>query len=120
MPRRAPVEDARWDQLRARAVQAGELDHQFAALQYDIQQRAVLSKATGERVWNGTTYVPTERSTAEEIAKQTFHSAALVLETDRDPADIVLRRTVALLADLKQFAGSGDTLLCAGSPDPAR
>jgi hypothetical protein len=103
---KAPVEDARWDQLRARAVQAGELDHQFAALQYDIQQRAVLSKTTGERVWNGTTYVPTERSTAEEIAKQTFHNAALVHETDRDPADIVLRRTAALLADLNQFAGA--------------
>jgi hypothetical protein len=42
----------------------------------------VLSKATGERVWNGTTYVPTERPTAEEIAKQTFHTAALVDETD--------------------------------------
>nr|MCU0875013.1 NPCBM/NEW2 domain-containing protein [Pirellulaceae bacterium] len=103
---KAPVEDARWDQLRARAVQAGELDHQFAALQYDIQQRAVLSKATGERVWNGTTYVPTERSTAEEIAKQTFHTAALVLESDRDPADVALRRTVALLADLKKLAGA--------------
>jgi N-acyl-D-aspartate/D-glutamate deacylase len=55
----------------------------------------VLSKATGERVWNGTTYVPTERPTAEELAKQTFHTAALVDETDRDPADIVLRQTVA-------------------------
>ena len=42
---KAPVEDARWDQLRARAVQAGELDHQFAALQYDIQQRAVLEQS---------------------------------------------------------------------------
>ena len=30
-------------------AEAGELDHQFAALEYDIRQRAVLSKATGER-----------------------------------------------------------------------
>ena len=101
-----PAEDARWDQLRARVVQAGELDHQFAALQYDIQQRVVLSKATGERVWNGTSYIPTQRSTAEEIASQTFNSTALVLESDRDPADMVLRRTSALLADLKNLAGA--------------
>jgi len=103
---KAPAEDARWDQLRARVVRAGELDHQFATLQHDIRQRAVLSKATGERVWNGTTYIPTERSTAEEIASQVFNPTALVLETDRDPADIVLRRTTALLADLKKLAGS--------------
>ena len=102
---KVPVDAPRWDDLRVRAVQAGELDHQYAALQYDIQQRAVLSTATGERVWNGTTYVPTERSTGEEIAKQVFCREALVLETDRDPADIVLRRTAALLHDLKQFAG---------------
>ncbi len=103
---KALAEDARWDQLRARVVRAGELDHQFTALQYDIRQRTVLSKATGERAWNGTTYVPTERSTAEEIASQVFNSTALVLESDRDPADIVLRRTTALLADLKKLAGA--------------
>ena len=103
---RAPAEDPRWNPWRARVVQAGELDHQFAALQYDLQQRTVLSKATGERVWNGTRYLPTERSTAEEIAKQAFHGAALVLDSDRDPADIVLRRTTALLTDLKQLAGA--------------
>ena len=100
-----PAEAPCWDQLRTRIVRAGELDDQFAALQFDIQQRAVLSKATGERAWNGTTYVPTERSTAEEVASQVFHRAALVLESDRDPADIVLRRTTALLADLRRLAG---------------
>jgi len=103
---KAPAEDERWDELRTRVVQAGELDHQFATLGHDIRQRAVLSKATGERVWNGTTYVPTERSTAEEIASQVFNRTALVLETDRDPTDIVLRRTAALLADLKKLAGA--------------
>ncbi len=103
---RTPADDARWDQLRGRAVQAGELDHQFAALQFDIQRLAALSKATGARSWNGTTYVPTQRSTAEEIASQTFNGAALVLDSDRDPADIVLRRTMALLADLKPAAGA--------------
>jgi hypothetical protein len=37
----------------------------------------------------------------EERAKQTYHKAALFYETDRDPADVVLRRTRALFADLK-------------------
>jgi len=103
---KTPAEDARWDQLRGRIVRAGELDFQFAALEYDLQQRTVLSKATNERVWNGDSYVPTERSTAEEIASQTFNKTALVLESDRDPADVVLRRTTALLDDLKRSSGT--------------
>ena len=118
---KTPAENACWDQLRVRAVQAGELDHQFASLQYDIQQRAVLSQTTGERVWNGTSYVPTQRSTAEEIASQVFHRSALILESDRDPADIVLRRTRALLDDLQNLAQPGaglPTQLCAGLPTP--
>jgi hypothetical protein len=63
----------------------------------------VLNKPTGERVWNGTCYVPTHRSTAEEIASQAYHPSSLVLESDRDPADIVLRRTQALLSDLQKW-----------------
>ena len=39
---------------------------------------------------------------AEEIARQVFHPASLIQPEDRDPADIVVRRTVALLADLKR------------------
>ena len=34
-------------------------------------------------------------------ASQTYRPEALILDTDRDPADVVLRRTAALLADLK-------------------
>lgn len=98
---KADDDDPRWDAIRVQAVRLTELDDQFATLQFDIQQRQVLSTATNERVWNGERYVPTERSTAEEIAKQVFHRAALVLPEDRDPADIVVRRTAALLADLK-------------------
>ncbi len=37
-------------------------------------------------------------------AKQTFHKASLILDSDRDPLDIVLRRTSVLLADLKAVA----------------
>ncbi len=94
--------DPRWVALRARAMQAAELDSQFATLQFDIKQRAVLSKTTGERIWNGSTYIPSERSTADEIAKEVFNKTSLVLESDRDPADIVARRTAALLNDLKK------------------
>jgi len=111
-----PAEDPSWDQLRARAVRAAELDHQYAALQYDIQQLPVLRKATGARGWNGTSYVPLASSVAEEIASQTFHTAALVHESDRDPADIVLRRTAALLDDLKHLPASGDTLAAFDGP----
>ncbi len=41
------------------------------------------------------------RAHFKQVASQTFRQAALVLPEDRDPADIVLRRTAALLADLK-------------------
>jgi hypothetical protein len=39
------------------------------------------------------------------LAKESFRSAALILESDRDPADVVVRRTTALLADLNQSSG---------------
>ena len=94
---KAPEDDPRWTSLRGRTLRALELDDQFATLQADINRRGVLSKATNERQWNGERYVPTERSAAEEIAKQVYHPASLVLPEDRDPADIVVRRTAALL-----------------------
>ncbi len=42
------------------------------------------------------------------LAAQTFRSEALILDSDRDPADVVLRRTAALLAALKRMAGAPD------------
>jgi hypothetical protein len=39
----------------------------------------------------------------ETVAAQTFNQEALVTEKDRDPTDIVLRRTRALLADLDEY-----------------
>ena len=59
-------------------MRAEELDTQFAVLSRDIQQR----------------------SNFQKFAAETFHPAALVLDSDRDPADIVLRRAAALCADL--------------------
>ena len=61
------------------AVPQGELDHQFATLQLDLKRRPTFDKLAGEA----------------------FHSEALIHPSDRDPADVVLRRTRALLADLE-------------------
>ncbi|MBM4154486.1 MAG: hypothetical protein FJ221_05595 [Lentisphaerae bacterium] len=58
---------------------AAELDSQFATLAEDLRQRARF----------------------EKLAAETFHPSALVRADDRDPADIVLRRTEALRADLR-------------------
>ncbi|MBN1816863.1 MAG: discoidin domain-containing protein [Sedimentisphaerales bacterium] len=41
------------------------------------------------------------RSHIASLAEQTCHPAALLFETDRDPTDVVLRRTRILLDDLK-------------------
>jgi hypothetical protein len=42
------------------------------------------------------------RGTIAARAAQTFRPEALILAGDRDPADVVLRRTAALLADLRR------------------
>jgi hypothetical protein len=44
-----------------------------------------------------------KRSTFDKVAKQTLRQEALILETDRDPVDVVLRRTGALLADIQKL-----------------
>ena len=67
-----------------------EWEHQFAVLKHDLANRAKF----------------------EKVATQTLRPEALVLPSDRDPADIVLRRTAALLEDLKRLA------LCAGGAIP--
>lgn len=42
------------------------------------------------------------------VAPETFHPQALIHEADRDPADVVLRRTAALLADLQAMPDAPD------------
>jgi hypothetical protein len=44
------------------------------------------------------------RTQFDKVAAQTFRREALVLAADRDPADVVLRRTASLVADLKPTA----------------
>ena len=41
----------------------------------------------------------------QRVGPETFRPEALIDPADRDPVDIVLRRTAALLADLKKMAG---------------
>lgn len=60
-----------------------ELDAQFETLQFDIRQRAARGNPA-----------------ADVLAKEVLRNEALVLAGDRDPADIVARRTAALHADL--------------------
>ena len=47
------------------------------------------------------------RAWFDQVAPQTLRPEALILPGDRDPADVVLRRTAALLADIKT-RGIGD------------
>ena len=63
-----------------------EWECQFEALQQDLRSRQHLA----------------------QFASQTHHPAALIADSDRDPADIVLRRTAALLADLGRIRTASD------------
>jgi len=63
-----------------------ELEMQYETLRQDIQRRSRIAK----------------------FADQAYRPEALILETDRDPLDIVLRRTEALLKDIKSMAASSD------------
>jgi hypothetical protein len=44
------------------------------------------------------------RAHFDKVAPETFRREALILASDRDPADLVLRRTAALVADLRHSA----------------
>ncbi len=47
-----------------------------------------------------------DRGWFEKVAKQTYDPASLILKTDRDPADVILRRTAVLLADIRKLPGA--------------
>ncbi|NQV32414.1 MAG: hypothetical protein HQ515_06950, partial [Phycisphaeraceae bacterium] len=48
------------------------------------------------------------RSKFEKYADETLHEASLILKTDRDPTDVLLRRTRALLSDIQTLANAPD------------
>jgi hypothetical protein len=56
-----------------------EWERQYQTLQYDLHNRAAF----------------------EKFAPETYRREALVLDTDQDPADVVLRRTAALAVELR-------------------
>lgn len=60
-----------------KAYPPGETDRQYARLEHDLANR----------------------STLEQVAVQTFRRESLILDSDRDPLDVLLRRTDVLLAD---------------------
>ena len=63
-----------------------ETEVQYATLEADLRNRAHFDR----------------------IATEVYRQDASILETDRDPLDIVLRRTTALLGDLKTMTGAPD------------
>ena len=63
-----------------------EMEMQYEVLRFDLRQRGRFARYAG----------------------QTFRREALILETDRDPLDVVLRRTAALLADIRRMASAPD------------
>jgi hypothetical protein len=76
---RVPALDANWAKL-------DEAERQFVTLQRDLARKSHVNR----------------------FAAQTYHPASLIAESDRDPADIVLRRTAALIADLETMDGVSD------------
>lgn len=69
-----------------REYPAGEDAREYALLANDLKRRPHFARVAGEA----------------------FRREALVLESDRDPLDIVLRRTESLLADVKRMPGARD------------
>ncbi|MHC4176042.1 MAG: TolB family protein, partial [Planctomycetota bacterium] len=63
------------------AYPEGEEDRQFAILSHDLRQRARF----------------------KQFAPQTLREESLIVDGDRDPLDVVLRRSEALLADLTRM-----------------
>jgi len=63
-----------------------ELTRQYRALKRDLKMRSMF----------------------QQVAHQTFRPEASILPTDRDPTDVVLRRTAALLADIRRMEHAPD------------
>jgi len=83
---RAPTRAIRRPAQRPAQRPLGELEMQYEALRHDLRNRTRVARFAG----------------------QTFRRDSLVLESDRDPADVVVRRTGALLADLKRMPDAPD------------
>ncbi len=56
--------------------------------------------------FNNLAYDLKRRNVFDAHAPETFHRESLIFETDRDPLDIILRRTAALLKDISKLKGA--------------
>lgn len=74
-----------WGAVTGTAYPAGEADRQFEVLTHDLAARASIAARAGE----------------------TLRADALILTTDRDPLDVVMRRTDALLEALRRSGAAG-------------
>ncbi|MCY3019935.1 MAG: NPCBM/NEW2 domain-containing protein [Planctomycetota bacterium] len=84
------AEDAKWQDLRSRITQYEEVERQYKMLHADLQQRGTFQK----------------------LAKETYRTESMILPEDRDPTDVILRRTAALLADLKKTDAAPKLAAC--------
>lgn len=66
--------------------QANEIEAEYKTLEFDLSRKAHF----------------------ESVASETFHEQALVSSSDKDPLDIILRRTRALLNDLLDMPDTPD------------
>jgi len=56
--------------------------------------------------FNNLAYDIDRKNVFDKHAPETFNNASLILDSDRDPLDIILRRTAALLKDISKLKGS--------------
>jgi len=68
------------------AYPAGEEDRQYTMLAFDLTRRDVFRR----------------------VAEQAFRPEALIIDADRDPLDVILRRAEALLADIRRMPKAPD------------
>ncbi|MGD0089732.1 MAG: NPCBM/NEW2 domain-containing protein, partial [Planctomycetota bacterium] len=88
---KAGPNDPRWADFIGRAVQGEEIERQYKVLEFDLKQRAVINK----------------------YSQETFRPEALILASDRDPVDVLVRRSAALLSDLLKTAAAPKLAACA-------
>jgi len=91
------ADSPRWTQLRWQALLAAERDEQWATLARDVAHRSDFA----------------------HLAAQTLRPEALILPEDRDPLDVVLRRTGALAESLGRGTALDDLRRAASALAPA-
>ncbi|MFH1268661.1 MAG: hypothetical protein ABIK89_23290, partial [Planctomycetota bacterium] len=92
------------DEVRAAR---GSLLRSLAGMEEFLAQQPGVSLETGwEEQFAALANDLANRTWFDQVAAQTLRPEALIEPGDRDPADIVLRRTAALLADVKRLGGA--------------